>query len=257
MKCRRQAKKRTRKLPPQTAQFNDKEAAIRHALTTTEYSSHSTVSIRATHLFTPSNEEEPNAITSDEVAMELKRIQRKAADERSPEEVDIHEVWVEGGAKLRSLGTWVDKEIHVVSFNDSTNLRILLLIRVYSSSIQDAGSIEPYAHAVLVPDAVARSIEGYASKGRASSFKDMATNTYNALTLIDETAPSEGYKLVLAGEEKPIGCVQVKFELADGKKGGHRTCLAKAATGLNKAISATSTPLVNEESSSTKRQRVG
>ena len=257
MKCRRQAKKRTTKLSPQTAQFNDKHAAIRRALTTTEYSSHSAVSTRATRLFTPSNEEESNAITSDEVAMELKRIQRKAADERSPEEVDIHEVWVEGGAKLRSLGTWVNKEIHVVSFHDSTNLRILLLIRVYSSSIQDVGSIEPYAHAVLVPDAVARSIEGYASKGRASSFKDMATNTYNAFTLIDETVPSEGYKLVLAGEEKPIGCVQVEFELADGKKGGHRTCLVKAATGLNNAISATSTPLVTEQSSANKRQRVG
>ena len=110
---------------------------------------------------------------------------------------------------------------------------------MYSSSIVD---LDPYAHAVLVRDtlantAVARSSSvKHGSSMGSSTLKNMATSTYEALSLIDTSAPTEGYQLVLGGNNMTIGCVSVDIKLADGTKGGHRTCLAMAAKNLKSAI---------------------
>lgn len=223
--------------------LTDVGEAIRQALFSTPFSKLSLPAAMAMRLCASATNGGPTAISNDDVDTELKRIGRLTEDQRTSQEAEIYGVWVEGGAKLKLLKSWTDKENQITAYHDSTNLRTLLIIRVHGPSLR--GEIEPYAHAVLVPDAGTGT----------GTFKDRATRVYSGLSLIDDNLPRDGYKLTLGDERVRIGCVGINFEQAGDTKGGHRVCLAKSTKGLKDAIAADNRPPPETEQRQ-KRQRL-
>ena len=223
--------------------LTNKGVAIRQALFSTPFSNLSLPAAKAMRLCASATNGGPTAISHDDVHAVLKHIRSLTEDQRTSQEAEIYGVWVEGGAKLKLLKSWTDKENQITAYHDSTNLRTLLIIRVHGRSLQ--GEIAPYAHAVLVPDAGTGT----------GTFKDRATRVYSGLSLIDDNLPQDGYKLTLGDECVLIGCVFVDFEQAGDTKGGHRVCLAKSVKGLKAAIAADDRPTLETEQAQ-KRQRL-
>lgn len=217
----------------------NKPEAIRQAFRMFPHCSVSVVATKATRLYKSDASEGSGDVSAAEVAEELERIKNIAVEHRTPEELDVYETWVEGRTKVTLVKKWSDQDIEVTAYHDSTNLNIMLIIRVH------APSINSYAHAVLVPDATAKKIPsaaGVTKARRGTSYKDQATRVYGALSLIDGTTPMEGYELLIGDERVSIGCAKVDFEQAGDTKGGHRVCLKKAAQSLKSAIAAVEHP---------------
>ena len=150
----------------------DRAEAIRRALHTTPFAAGFAAAARkALALWEPpatvAGAPPPLAISAVDVKNELAAISGKA--DRAGEEQDIYEAWVEGGAKLRHVDTWMNEEAEVRVYHDSTSHCALLIIRVHA---QPPGS--PYAHAVLVPDDTAKQV---AAPG---TLKALAQSLYGA-----------------------------------------------------------------------------